>query len=69
MEHIDQNKHLAVKENRIGWKRYDSKILLRVLLFAFLEHGYVSTREIEKLCNYKLQYKMSVKLSDNYMFK
>ena len=40
-DHIDLNKHLAVKESRIGRKRYDSEILLKVILFAFMEFGCV----------------------------
>lgn len=55
-EHIDLNKHLAVKESRIGRKRYDSQILLKVILFAFMEYGYASTREIEKLCNNDIRF-------------
>ena len=50
LNHVDLRKHLAVKESRTGRKRYDSEILLKVILFAFMENGYVSTREIEKLC-------------------
>ena len=55
-DHIDLNKHLAVKESRIGRKRYDSEILLKVILFAFMEFGYVSTREIERLCNNDIRF-------------
>ena len=55
-EHIDLNKYLAVKESRIGRKRYDSRILLKVILFAFMEYGYASTREIEKLCNNDIRF-------------
>lgn len=55
-EHIDLNKHLAVKESRKGRKRYDSEILLKVILFAFMEYGYVSVREIEKLCNNDIRF-------------
>lgn len=56
MEHIDLKKYLAVKESRKGRKRYDSEILLKVILFAFMEHGYVSVREIEKLCNNDIRF-------------
>lgn len=35
-------------ESRIGLKRYDSETLMKVILFAFMEHGYISVREIEK---------------------
>ena len=55
-DHIDINKHLAVKESRIGRKRYDSEILLKVILFAFMEFGCVSTREIERLCNNDIRF-------------
>lgn len=55
-DHIDLKKHLAIKESRTGRKRYDSEILLKVILFAFMENGYVSTREIEKLCNTDIRF-------------
>ena len=55
-DHIDLNKYLAVKESRTGRKRYDSEILLKVILFAFMEFGYTSTREIEKLCNNDIRF-------------
>lgn len=54
--HIDLNKYLAVKESRIGRKRYDSETLLKVILFAFMEYGYASTREIEKFCNNDIRF-------------
>lgn len=54
--HIDLNKYLAVKESRTGRKRYDSETLLKVILFAFMEHGYASTREIEKLCKTDIRF-------------
>ena len=56
MENIDLKKYLAVKESRTGRKRYDSEILLKVILFAFMENGYVSVREIEKLCNNDIRF-------------
>lgn len=56
MDHIDLKRYLVVKENRTGRKRYDSEILLKVILFAFMEHGYVSTREIEKLCKTDIRF-------------
>lgn len=40
--HIDLKKYLAVKESRTGRKRYDSKTLMKIILFAFVEHGYIS---------------------------
>lgn len=56
MEHIDLRKYLAVKESKIGRKRYASEILLKVILFAFMENGYVSTRQIEKLCKTDIRF-------------
>ena len=50
MDCIDPRKYLAVKESKTGRKRYDPVILLKVILFAFMEYGYASVREIEKLC-------------------
>ena len=50
MDCIDLRKYLAVKESKTGRKRYDPVILLKVILFAFMEYGYASVREIEKLC-------------------
>ena len=38
------------KQRKTGRKRYDPVILLKVILFAFMEYGYASVREIEKLC-------------------
>lgn len=56
MDHIDLNKYLAVKESRIGRPRYDSEKLLKVILFAFMENGYCSVREIEKLCKTDIRF-------------
>ena len=54
--HIDLNKYLAVKESRIGRNRYDSETLLKVILFAFMTNGYVSTRRIEELCKTDIRF-------------
>ena len=56
MDHIDLRKYLAIKESRTGRRRYDSDILLKVILFAFMEHGYTSVREIEKLCKTDIRF-------------
>lgn len=56
MENIDLRKYLAVKESRTGRKRYSPEILLKIILFAFMENGYVSTREIEKLCKTDIRF-------------
>ena len=50
MDHIDLNKYLTIEERRPGRPRYDQKTLLKIILFAFMENGYASVREIEKYC-------------------
>ena len=56
LNQIDLKRYLVVKENRTGRKRFDSETLLKVILFAFMEHGYVSTREIENLCKTDIRF-------------
>ncbi len=56
MDHIDLKKYIATKERYTGRKRYDSEILLKVILFAFTENGYTSVREIEKLCHTDIRF-------------
>ena len=56
MDCIDLRKYLAVKESKTGRKRYDPVILLKVILFAFMEKGYASVREIEKLCKTDIRF-------------
>lgn len=56
MNQIDLKRYLVVKENKKGRKRFDSETMLKVILFAFMEHGYVSTREIEKLCKTDIRF-------------
>ena len=56
MDCIDLRKYLAVKESKKGRKRYNSEILLKVILFAFMEKGYASVREIETLCKTDIRF-------------
>ena len=56
MDHIDLNKYLTIEERRPGRPRYDQKTLLKIILFAFMENGYASVREIEKYCKTDIQY-------------
>lgn len=56
MDHIDLNQYLAVQERSTGRSKYDSTILLKVILFAFMEHGYTSVRMIEKLCKTDIRF-------------
>lgn len=56
MDSIDLRKYLAAKESKTGRKRYNSEILLKVTLFAFMEYGYASVRAIEKLCKTDIRF-------------
>ena len=56
MDSIDLRKYIAAPESRTGRKRYNSEILLKVTLFAFMEYGYASVRAIEKLCKTDIRF-------------
>ncbi|GLB32765.1 hypothetical protein LAD12857_46880 [Lacrimispora amygdalina] len=45
-----------LKGYRTGRPRCDEQKLLKVILFAFMEHGIYSLREIEKLCRNDIRY-------------
>lgn len=49
LDHIDLSEYLVFEENETGRPRYDAYTLLKVILFAFMEFGFASTRFIEKL--------------------
>ena len=48
--HINPYKYLSDGSCWTGRKRYDEVKLLKVVLFAFMDGGYASLRNIEKLC-------------------
>ena len=50
MEQIDLRKYFVGKGNKMGRPRFDPIKLLKIILFAFMENGYASLRNIEKLC-------------------
>ncbi len=56
IDHIDLRKYLTEKDSRLGRKRYDELALLKVILFAYMEEGYASTRRIEKLCKTDIRF-------------
>jgi len=56
VEHIDLLKFFAIKESKTGRPRCDSIKLLKVLLFAFMENGIKSLRNLEKLCRTDIRY-------------
>lgn len=56
MEQIDLSKYYSDKNSIMGRPRYDAEKLLKVILFAFMENGYSSLRQIEKLCKTDVRY-------------
>lgn len=56
MEHIDLSRYFVEKDYKTGRPRCDEQKLLKVILFAFMEHGISSLREIEKLCRTDIRY-------------
>ena len=49
MEQIDLYKYFAEKGSKTGRPRFDSVKLLKIILFAFMENGYATVGNIEKL--------------------
>ena len=56
MNHIDLTPYFAEKGCKTGRPRYDSEKLLKVILFAFMEKGISSLRDLEKLCKNDIRY-------------
>ena len=57
MDCIDLTPYFADKKGcKTGRPRYSYIKLLKVILFAFMENGYVALREIEKLCRTDIRY-------------
>ena len=56
MNHIDLSKYFVEKGYKTGRPRCDEQKLLKVILFAFMEHGICSLRKIEKLCRNDIRY-------------
>ena len=57
MEHIDLQKYfVAQKGHETGRPRYDREKLLKIVLFAYMDFGYCSTRFISKLCDTDIRF-------------
>lgn len=57
MDHIDLTPYFVEEKGyKTGRPRCDAEKLLKVILFAFMENGYCSLRDIEKLCNTDIRY-------------
>ena len=57
MAHIDIQKYFVEqKGHKTGRPRYDREKLLKIVLFAFMEFGYCSVRNIQKLCETDIRF-------------
>jgi len=56
MAHIDLQKYFVVKDYKKGRPGFDRAKLLKIALFAFMEHGYCSVRLIRKLCKTDIRF-------------
>ena len=56
MDHMDLSRYFVEKDYKTGRPKCDEQKLLKVTLFAFMEHGFCSLREIEKLCRTDIRY-------------
>ena len=56
VDSIDLSQYVVTKENNIGRPKYNQINLLKVVLFSFMENGYLSLRKIEKSCKTDIRY-------------
>ncbi len=56
MDHVDLRKYFTEEGRKMGRPRCDGVKLLRVILFAFMEGGYSTLRELEKRCRTDIRY-------------
>lgn len=56
MDHIDLTPYFVEKGYKTGRPKCDAQKLLKVILFAFMENGISSLRDLEKLCKNDIRY-------------
>ena len=56
IDRIDLTRFYKGKMSVMGRPRYDAEKIMKVALFAFMENGYASLRNIEKLCKTDIRY-------------
>ena len=56
VSHIDLNQYFAPKDRKTGRPEYDRETLFKLVLFAFMEFGYCSVRQIRKLCDTDIRF-------------
>ena len=55
-DRIDLHKYFVEKEHETGRPQYDRETLFKIVLFAFMEFGYCSVRQIRKLCDTEIRF-------------
>ena len=53
---IDLDRYFVEKGYKMGRPRYNRTKLLKIILFSFMENGYLSLRQIEKSCKTDIRY-------------
>ena len=56
VDKIDLSEFIVVKGYKTGRPRFSYTKLFKIILFSFMENGYVSLREIEKSCKTDIRY-------------
>ena len=56
MDCIDLSQFFVEKGYKTGRPRYSRSKLLKIILFSFMENGYLSLRQIEKSCKTDIRY-------------
>ena len=56
MDCIDLSEFFVVKGYKTGRPKYSRSKLLKIILFSFMENGYLSLRQIEKSCKTDIRY-------------
>ena len=56
VDNIDLNSYFVKEGYKTGRPRYNRTNLLKVILFSFMENGYLSLRNIEKSCKTDIRY-------------
>ena len=56
VDSIDFTSYFAVEESKTGRPKYNPTIMLKIVLFSFMENGYLSLRKIEKSCKTDIRY-------------
>ena len=56
VDSIDFTSYFAVEESKTGRPRYNPTVMLEIILFSFMENGYLSLRNIEKSCKTDIRY-------------